>query len=146
MPRPPHRLLKDSSSSIAGWRLRISKRSLWSFLHPCYFVPLGLRYPRQPGILERRQPVFVPHCEKLKTVCYICLGCSLITFCMAVIQLRRLRYVSFALHSKNWMFLLVIHIPCHAWEARLTTARINAVLAQRLTHRIIKLHIGTALC
>jgi hypothetical protein len=43
------------------------------------------------------------------------------------------------------MFLLVIHISCYAWEAGLTTARINAMLAQLLTHRIIKLHIGTTL-
>ena len=43
------------------------------------------------------------------------------------------------------MLLLVIHIICYAWEAGLTTARINAMLAQLLTHRIIKLHIGTTL-
>jgi hypothetical protein len=40
-------------------------------------------------------------CEKLKTVCCICIDSSLITFCVSKIQLRRLRYVSFALHSKN---------------------------------------------
>ena len=44
------------------------------FSSPCYFVRLWQRYPRQPGILERRQPVFFPHCEKLKTVCCICRG------------------------------------------------------------------------
>lgn len=79
------------------------------FSSPCYVIPLGHRHPRQPGILERRQPVFFPHCEKLKTFCRICRGSSLITFCTAIIQLRRLRYVSFAWTSKNWMSLLVIH-------------------------------------
>jgi len=34
---------------------------------------------------------------------------------------------------------------CYAWRAGLTTARINAVLAQLLTHRIIKFHIDATL-
>jgi hypothetical protein len=77
-------------------------------------------------------------------VCFICIGSSLITFCIAIIQLRRLGYVSFALPSKN-------NVPARntyfvlCWEAGVKTARINAVLAQLLTHRIIKLHVGTAL-